>query len=304
MRSQIQYRHVATTLAFSLIMALLRVIPSYAAQEEIVRLCGCPESSACPDNCGFYALGECQPLYQCFLEANGIFGYTKPERAADGDILVHMYHDADCETKKFDTETNGFKGACDSECWSTTSNIGAQFCGMLDGPDDKPSLTADEQENGIVQMCACLDSACPGNCELFRMNVCQPFFQCLQEPNGLFGFVRPELQPDGEVLMPIYDDMDCETERFSEVDLIAKGWKGSCQAGCWGHISKVGAVGCGIIVDDDEVDNIIPSQDTNGDDDGDSNDASNAEKFCVAYGGSWVLTLFLATFESLKMLLV
>ena len=70
--------------------------------KEIVRLCGCPLSSACPGNCATFELdGECQPFYQCFLERNGLFGYTKPVRVTSttgtngdvGEILVPIYDD-------------------------------------------------------------------------------------------------------------------------------------------------------------------------------------------------------------------
>jgi hypothetical protein len=116
---------------------LLRVVltlatiaaPSNAA--DTVKLCACP-TSACPGNCDVFSMNECQPFYQCFMEANGIFGYVLPELAADGDVVVHVHNDENCETQRFDSASSGWKGTCTSECWSNVSKLGAQGCGMLE----------------------------------------------------------------------------------------------------------------------------------------------------------------------------
>jgi hypothetical protein len=78
-----QLSHIVLTLATI-------AIPSNA--RGITKLCACPES-ACPGNCDVFSMNECQPFYQCFMEANGIFGYVLPELAANGNVVVNVHND-------------------------------------------------------------------------------------------------------------------------------------------------------------------------------------------------------------------
>mmetsp|Transcript_12285 Transcript_12285/g.21575 ORF Transcript_12285/g.21575 Transcript_12285/m.21575 type:complete len:292 (-) Transcript_12285:221-1096(-) len=104
--------------------------------EDTVRLCGCPETSACPNICDRFTLNKCQPFYQCFLETNGIFAHVLPELDSDGDVVVHVFNDETCQNKRFDSVSNGFKGSCTNNCWSQTSQIGAGGCSIPDTTTD------------------------------------------------------------------------------------------------------------------------------------------------------------------------
>ena len=210
-------------------LAIISVTLVNAATNDAigVRLCGCPQS-ACPENCNIFSMNECQPMYTCFLEGNGLFGYVRPEFDSDGEVLVRVYTDGTCQTQKFDPASNGFKGSCDSDCWSTVSKIGAQGC-----------IPATEE---TVKLCGCPESsACPDRCDTFSMNECQPMYKCFLEGNGIFGYVRPEFDSDGEVLVHVYNDRTCQNPRF---DPASNGFKGSCTNDCWSETSKIGARGC------------------------------------------------------------
>ena len=221
-------------------LALLLAMQTAFANEDVVKLCGCPVPTSCPGNCAFFTIGNCQPIWKCFLEANGLFGFVVPTKMDNGDIIVNVYDDVTCQNKRFEASENGFQGSCDERCWSPEiSKIGARGCGTL---FEDPTEFGSGDGDAIVKICGCQDSACPGNCEVFVIDECQPFYQCLQKTNGLFAHVRPELDTDGEVVIRVYDDDKCQSERF---DAIENGWKGSCREECWSAISKIGAYGCG-----------------------------------------------------------
>jgi hypothetical protein len=139
-----------------LLRVFLTLVATIAATSNdgdiVVTLCACPES-ACPGNCNVFPMSECQPFYQCFMEANGIFGFVLPKLASDGDVIVQVYNDENCENRRFDSaSSSGFKGSCTSECWSDISKIGAQGCAMLedDTSDARKRISTNSRILGSV----------------------------------------------------------------------------------------------------------------------------------------------------------
>jgi hypothetical protein len=115
-------------------MMLLPAIFARAEKNNCIQLCGCPVVSACPNRCGTFELGKCQPFYQCMLEANGIFGYVLPvgDFETSENITVNVYNDKYCNQLRFvDPVLYGWEGSCSSDCWGpNTSKVGARACGI------------------------------------------------------------------------------------------------------------------------------------------------------------------------------
>mmetsp|Transcript_5062 Transcript_5062/g.7683 ORF Transcript_5062/g.7683 Transcript_5062/m.7683 type:complete len:159 (+) Transcript_5062:85-561(+) len=93
----------------------------------------------------------------------------------------------------------------------------------------------------IVTLCACPKAPCPGKCRDYKIGECQQFDQCFDERNGIFGFVRPELLLNDEVVVNVFADENCTLPKF---DPSANDWQGQCSSECWGTISNIGSGGC------------------------------------------------------------
>jgi hypothetical protein len=119
-----------------LCVAILTMMGAKAADGECIQICGCPDVSACPNRCGTLELGKCEPMYQCFLPANGLFAYVLAEGTFDGNITINVYDDPDCTLLRFvDPSSVGFEGSCDDECWGPdTSKVGARACDVECSP--------------------------------------------------------------------------------------------------------------------------------------------------------------------------
>eukprot|EP00980_Cylindrotheca_fusiformis_P020208 scaffold7294_cov93-Cylindrotheca_fusiformis.AAC.7 len=107
---------------------------------DTVELCACPDSP-CPGSCRVYETEQCQPFYQCFSEANGLFGHVYPTLSSDGrEVVVKVYGNSTCPSgaEVFDSAENGWAGFCNTACWSLKSNIGAGQC-TVDHPSSAPT---------------------------------------------------------------------------------------------------------------------------------------------------------------------
>ena len=112
---------------FCLIFFILVISRDFElAVSDTIKLCAC-DFSPCAGSCQVFNAEECQPFEQCFNELNGRFGYIYPKIQGD-EAVVNVYVDANCTIEKFDPEYNGWRGFCDSNCWSTRSMVGADGC--------------------------------------------------------------------------------------------------------------------------------------------------------------------------------
>ena len=115
------FSHLFSVLVFSRVLEV--------AVTGTIKLCAC-DVSPCAGKCQVFNTEQCQPFEQCFNELNGRFGYVYPKikEGTEDEAVVHVYVDDACTIEKFDPETNGWAGFCDTNCWSTRSMIGADGC--------------------------------------------------------------------------------------------------------------------------------------------------------------------------------
>lgn len=134
-------------LVVALLLAVVATATGAENEKECIQLCGCPTVSACPNLCGTFELGKCQPFYQCFLPENGLFGHVLPvgnfDAGGNNIITVNVYDDAACTQLRFtDPASVGWAGSCDATCWGPdTSKIGARACHVCSSSSPPSSIT-------------------------------------------------------------------------------------------------------------------------------------------------------------------